>query len=54
MVIFHSYVNVYQRVPEKMMEHVGLMENEGLDQTNRGNDRNSPTHTGVNQPKIGV
>ena len=51
MVIFHSYVNVYQRVPEKMMEHVGLMENEGLDQTNRGNDRNSPTHTGVNQPK---
>ena len=41
-------------LPEKMMENVGLMENEGLDQTNRGNDRNSPTHTGVNQPKIGV
>ena len=47
MVIFHSYVNVYQRVPEKMMENVGLMENEGLDQTNRGN-------AGIHQHTLGL
>ena len=29
-------------------------ENVAFDETNRGTDRNSPTHTGVNQPKIGV